>query len=473
MSDSFPHFAGILASYFLRVAAAYAVCWLLSRLSPSPRRRFVVWLFFLLGAAGYWIGVVLPSPVQLSVSRAVGTLPLHQAAVAPHTLLFPATWAPALALVAPIVAAAYLMGVLLFLANMLWQHLVLRRALRHAIEPSRDLALLFGAMCRGFGVRRCRLLILPQLSSPATAGWLKPRILLPEVCEQFNDSSQLADALYHELIHVARRDYLWAAVSDLVRCLLFFHPTVWRARQHMRVQRELACDVAVVSGRPEHRADYAQSLTRFARLRMLQPGGSMGIDFAASASILSMRVRAVLSYRPQRSWWRTGLRSAFSVALLVSFGLLWPMFGIAAEFAAVPQFGPASQTAHLAPLPRQLTTSRSSSRSHRPAKRGMVVPSSVVSQSPQLLVLPPPAAKQPTPPAMIAMSSSEFGPQSNDFDPVVSAPVNDDAAPDWSNTRPVSRSHISVTRVVQGVATGLAQIGREEMGRDGHSHNGH
>jgi hypothetical protein len=27
--------------------------------------------------------------------------------------------------------------------------------------------------------------------------------------------------------------------------------------------------------------------------------------------------------------------------------------------------------------------------------------------------------------------------------------------------------------VVQGVATGLAQIGREEMGRDGHSHNGH
>ena len=472
MFDSFPYFAGVLASYFLRVAAAYAVCWLLSRLSPSPRRRFLVWLLFLLGAAGYWIGLVLPSPLQLSVSRAVGTLPLHQATVAPHTLLFPATWAPALALVAPIMAAAYLLGVLLFLANMLWQHLVLRRALRHVIEPSRDLELLFGQMCRGFGVRRCRLLILPQLSSPATAGWLNPRILLPEVCEQFNDSSQLADVLYHELIHVARRDYLWAAVSDLARCLLFFHPTVWRARQHMRVQRELACDVAVVSGRPEHRADYAQSLTRFARLRMLQPGRSMGIDFAASASILGVRVRAVLSHRPQRSWWRTGLRSAFSLALLVSFSLLWPMFGIAAEFTATPQFAAAQEAANIAPTPRPLTAARFEGRRRALARQAVTIPSPVVTQSPPALVLAP-AARQPRPPAMIAMSSSEFGPQSNDFDPVVSGPVNDDATPDWSDTRPLSRSHISVANVVQRVATGLAHIGREEMGRDGHGHNGH
>jgi beta-lactamase regulating signal transducer with metallopeptidase domain len=415
---------------------------------------------------------VLPSPLQLSVSRAVGTLRLHQATVAPHTLLFPATWAPALALVAPIMAAAYLLGVLLFLANMLWQHLVLQRALRHAIEPSRDLELLFGQMCRGFGVRRCRLLILPQLSSPATAGWLNPRILLPEVCEQFNDSSQLADVLYHELIHVARRDYLWAAVSDLVRCLLFFHPTVWRARQHMRVQRELACDVAVVSGRPEHRADYAQSLTRFARLRLLQPGRSMGIDFAASASILGVRVRAVLSHRPQRSWWRTGLRSAFSLALLVSFSLLWPMFGIAAEFTATPQFAAAQEAANIAPTPRPLTAARLGGRRRALARQAVTIPSPVVTQSPPALVLAP-AARQPRPPAMVAMSSSEFGPQSDDFDPVVSGPVNDDATPDWSDTRPLSRSHISVANVVQRVATGLAQIGREEMGRDGHGRNGH
>lgn len=472
MFDSFPYFAGVLASYFLRVAAAYAVCWLLSRLSPSPRRRFLVWLCFLLGAAGYWAGMVLPSPVRLSVSRAVGTLPLHQAAVAPHTLLFPATWAPALALVAPIMAAAYLLGVLLLLANMLWQHLVLRRALRHAVEPSRDLALLFAQMCHDFGVRRCRLLILPQLSSPATAGWLNPRILLPEICEEFNDSSQLADVLYHELIHVARRDYLWAAVSDLVRCLLFFHPTVWRARQHMRVQRELACDVAVVSGRPEHRADYAQSLTRFARLRMLQPGRSMGIDFAASASILGMRVRAVLSYRPQRSWWRTGLRHTFSLALLALFGLLWPMFGIAAEFTVTPQFAAAQEAANIAPSPRPLRAARSGSRRRALAKQAVAIPSLVVTQSPPALVLAP-AARQPRPPAMIAMSNSEFGPQSNDFDPVVSGPATDDHAPEWSDTRPLPRAHISVASVVQRVATGLAQIGREEMGREGRSHNGH
>src|SRR5579864_4734346 len=303
MPDTFPYFAGVLATYFLRVAAAYAICWLLTRLSPSPQRRFLLWLLFLLGAAGYWLAMFFPAPIHVAVSGALLSMPAHKAALHPHTLLFPAAWAPALAVVARILAAAYAAGVVVFLGNVLWQHVRLRRALRHALEPSRELAALFEQMCRGFGVRRCRLLILPQLSSPATAGWWRPGILLPQICEEFQDSSQLADVLYHELIHVARRDYLWAAVSDLVRCLLFFHPTVWRARQHMRVQRELACDVAVVSGRPEHRADYAQSLTRFARLRMLQPGRSMGIDFAASASILGMRVRAVLSHRQQRSWW--------------------------------------------------------------------------------------------------------------------------------------------------------------------------
>lgn len=471
MFDVFPDFAGVLASYFLRLTAAYAACWLLSRLSTTPRRRFMLWLFFLLGATGYWIAAVLPSPVELPLSRTAGTLPVHPLAVPPHTLLFPATWAPAFQLVTPMIAAAYLLGVLLFLASILWQHLALRRALRHAIEPSRELALLFDHMCRGFRVRGCRLQILPQLSSPATAGWLRPRILLPEICREFSEGSQLADVLYHELIHVLRRDYLWAAVSDFIRCLLFFHPAVWRARQHMRVQRELACDMAVVSGRPEHRADYAQSLTRFARLRVLQSGTSMGIDFAASASILGMRVRAVLSHCPQYSWWRTGLRSALSLALLVSLGLLWPRFGIATQFSAVPKFATASQTASLAAPPQKFTIPRSRRRSRLPLKHSSATPPRLTSQLSPVLVLAP-SARQPRPPAMIALSSSEFGPQSNDFDPTVSKAASEDAEPSWSDTRPLPRSHISVANVVQRVATGLAQIGREELGNEGHSHNG-
>lgn len=468
MPDSFPYFAGVLASYFLRVAAAYALCWVLSRLSPSPRRRFVLWLLFLLGAAGYWVAMLFPVSLPVAVSGAVQKLPVRQAALAPHTLLFPASWAPALALAARLTSAAYVLGVLLLLGNVIWQHVRLRRALRHALEPSPDLALLFDQMCRAFGIRRCRLLLLPQLSSPATAGWLHPSILLPEICEQFHDSSQLVDVLYHELVHVSRRDYLWAAVSDLVRCLLFFHPAVWRARQHMRVQRELACDVAVVSSRPEHCADYAQSLTRFARLRMLQPGRSLGVDFAASASILGIRVRAVLSYRPQSSGWGKAVRAGLSLLLVVSFGLLWPAFSVVAEFATAPT-GPALVEPP-APITAQTAPHvRARKRRHAPGLQ----PPQFASTTPQLVVQPP-AAKLPRAPNMIAMSSSEFGPQSNDFDEPPADAASDASQPNWAETQPLPhRRHISVANLVQQVATGLAEFGREQMSHEGRDHSGH
>src|SRR5579872_725072 len=417
MSDSFLHFAGFFASYFLRVAAGYGICWLLSRLSPSPRRRFLVWLCFLLGAAGYWFIALVPAPVHVSLTAAVQRLPVHDGSIDGYTLSLPLAWAPALAVIARLMVGFYLLGISFFVVRMLWQHLSLRRALRQAAEPSRDLRLLFDQMCRGFGVRRCELLILPQLSSPATAGWVRPRILLPEICEDFHESAQLADVLYHELVHVSRRDYLWATVSDLVRCLLFFHPAVWRARQHMRVDRELACDVAVVSVRPEHCADYAQSLTRFARLRMLQPGRSMGIDFAASASILGLRVRAVLSGRPQNSWWRGGVRSILSVALVVSFGLVWPMFGIAAEFATLPdvvQVVPVTQSLAVHAPPQKRVPKRHRAAVPRPA---------VASLGFTLIVVP--AATQAATSQQLPLSSSAAEPQPDDIPQPEDGPVAD------------------------------------------------
>ena len=471
MPDSLPYFAGILASYFVRVAVAYAVFWLLSRLSPSPRSRFALWLLFLVAAAGYWLVVVTPTPLHLPVGTAMERLPIHSAALVPYTLLFPASWAPAMTALAPAVAATYLLGVLLFLASMLWQHLRLWRALRQAQEPSRDLALLFEQMRRGFGLRHCRLQILPRLGSPATAGWLRPRILLPAMCEDFSDSAQLADVLYHELIHVARRDYLWAAVSDLARCLLFFHPAVWRARRHMRVERELACDVAVVRGWPEHCADYAQSLTRFARLRLQQPGGSAGIDFAASASLLGMRVRAVLSHRPQISWWRNGLRLAVSLALVACFGLLWPAFGIIADFAVAPQLARV-----IAPPPAMLRTPvahvHSPRRLRAPAREEALIPPLLAYPSPQPVLLSPPAS-QPQAPVIMAMARSDFGPQSDTLDPSAPSPVSDEAAPNWGEMRPLSHARARLVNVVQRVATELAQIGRGQLERVGRDRGGH
>ncbi|HSK45563.1 MAG TPA: M56 family metallopeptidase, partial [Candidatus Binatia bacterium] len=176
------------------------------------------------------------------------------------------------------------------------------------------------------------LLVLPGLKSPATAGWWNPRILLPEVCEQIGPTQQVADVLCHELVHVARRDYLWAGITDLICCLLFFHPAAWKAREAMVLQGELACDLAVLETRPGDRADYADSLTYFVRLRMLQEGFSLGIDFAASTS-LGLRVRTILTTPKPTPWWKGWSRAAAGLSLTATFGVLAPFLALSLGFA--------------------------------------------------------------------------------------------------------------------------------------------
>jgi hypothetical protein len=182
-------------------------------------------------------------------------------------------------------------------------------------------------------ISRTKLLVLPGLASPATAGWWIPRILLPEVCEQIGPTAQVADVLCHELIHVARRDYLWARLSDLICCLLFFHPAAWQASKAMALQAELACDQEVLEKRPGDRADYAGSLTYFVRLRMLQEGFSLGVDFAASTS-LGLRIRTILTTPQPAAWWKGCSRAIAGLSLITAFSFLAPLMALSVGFTA-------------------------------------------------------------------------------------------------------------------------------------------
>lgn len=355
------HFAGIFLSYFLKVAAAYLGCWLLNRLLRKPQQRFLMWMVFLLGAGTYWLALIfgelraLASPTAGDGSVAPGMAP-----AAAHSFLVPPEWTHAILITGQVLALAYGSAVLLLIGVAAWRHLRLRLLLRRAVQPSDTLAGLFRETSRACGVSRCHLLVLPGLRSPATACWWNPRILLPEVCEELGPTPQLADVLWHELVHVARRDYLWAGLSDLICRLLFFHPAAWKAGKWMRLQGELACDLAVVEARPGHRADYADSLAYFVRLRMLQEGVSLGVDFAASASNLGMRIRTILAAPQPMPWWKRISQMAAGLALIATLGILAPALTILLGFAR-----PAQEQTQLQ-LPAQTAAARArTTRAHR------------------------------------------------------------------------------------------------------------
>lgn len=317
--------AGTFAGYFLQVAAAYAACALLARLSVSPQARFRIWFAFVAAAGTYWVCSLA------TVRGASGGAVASGLEILPaRGLSLPGGWERGFALCMTAAAVGYVSIASLLLARLGLRHLRLGLVLPRRIEPSPELLARFLQMSRRVGMSSCELAILPGFASPATTGIWRRRILLPLECD--TAEVDVEDVLRHELAHVVRRDYLWATITDLIGCVLFFHPLVNRACRSLQLEREVACDLDVVRDRPERRADYAECLTRFARARMLSEGPVLGIDFAAG-SILTMRVETILAAPRRQPRWSAAVRASAALAVLAACGTVLPAMTVVLRFA--------------------------------------------------------------------------------------------------------------------------------------------
>ena len=110
-------------------------------------------------------------------------------------------------------------------------------------------------------VRRARILCSALVPVPITVGVLNPLVILPESLLQQLDRELVTSAIGHELVHVARRDYLANLVYEFLYLPLSFHPAAALARRRIKQTRELCCDewVAAKLLKPEI---YARSLVR-------------------------------------------------------------------------------------------------------------------------------------------------------------------------------------------------------------------
>lgn len=98
-------------------------------------------------------------------------------------------------------------------------------------------------------------------AGPAVVGLISPRIVLPADDGRYTpEERELIRA--HERAHVARKDPRSAAVAALFQCACWFNPVAHLAALLVRLDQELACDAAVVMGRPQARALYARTLLK-------------------------------------------------------------------------------------------------------------------------------------------------------------------------------------------------------------------
>jgi beta-lactamase regulating signal transducer with metallopeptidase domain len=331
---------GLVASGIIRILAAYVLFIVLTRLSSRSRTRHALWLLFLIGAGVYWadllVQVLKPQRVTVVATRSVVVDAPSASSGLPASVTIPFVWNHRLELASEALVLTYVGGAALMLIRLARRRRSLRQAVSKARPVSPELNRTFEAECRHLGVSRCRILELPGLSSPGTAYAWKPVVLIPDDLDGYLDSEQFIDVLYHELMHVRRLDFLWGALGDIVGCLLFFHPAVWLALRNLRRERELACDGAVMNLRRGRRADYAVSLARLARRRVLGRQLDPPSHLALLNSFLAFRVQTLLAGMHRRS--RGAQSAAMFAGLLALFVFFagWPSLSLAIEVGARP-----------------------------------------------------------------------------------------------------------------------------------------
>ncbi len=144
------------------------------------------------------------------------------------------------------------------------------------------------------GLRNVALLCSSAVAGPATVGFFKPVIILPEAIFQDAPSEELTSALCHEMAHIRRRDYLLNLVCEFLFLPLAFHPAAWLLKRRIDETRELACDEAAVGLLSN--SVYARSLVNLAHsiaplALASRPRYTLGVF---DANILEVRIMRLL-----------------------------------------------------------------------------------------------------------------------------------------------------------------------------------
>jgi hypothetical protein len=106
------------------------------------------------------------------------------------------------------------------------------------------------------------LCAVPDLTTPATAGWWRPLVLLPDDWRTWTPPERRA-VLAHELAHIIRGDYAGALVARLAVVLNYFHPLVRWMASRLQLHQELAAD-ALGARFAGGQSSYLVSLSRLA-----------------------------------------------------------------------------------------------------------------------------------------------------------------------------------------------------------------
>src|ERR1700686_3727190 len=160
-----------------------------------------------------------------------------------------------------------------------------------------------------------------DLRVPAAIGFWSRSIVLPAWAMRELPPEDLNVILLHEFAHLRRGDDWTNLIQKIVRALFFFHPAVWWIENQLSVEREMACDDAVLAETANPYA-YATCLVSLLEKSLAHRGWTMAQAAVHRAREASLRLAEILNKnRPAATkvWSPAlGIVGVFSVLCLVA-----------------------------------------------------------------------------------------------------------------------------------------------------------
>lgn len=178
---------------------------------------------------------------------------------------------------------------------------------------------------------RAPVRVCESLSSPVTFGVLRPVILVPPQFLTLGADARRA-ILCHELLHVARRDWLFTIAEEIVRAVLWFHPAIWWLLGEIQLCREQAVDREVVR-LTSAKDEYVDALLAVAGRRAAPQPDLLPAPLFLRKRHLKQRVVSIFQ---EVRMSRTKLISALAAGLCILVAACWFVTGTF-PLSAAPQ----------------------------------------------------------------------------------------------------------------------------------------
>ena len=227
----------------------------------------------------------------------------------------PRSWAAYLFTLWAVIAAWFLIG----FARALGHVHSLRKSCFAIDEQSLD-PLLRETLNRHRANRPVAFCTSDQVAVPTALGLFKPSIVIPRWVMAELSPAELNQVLLHELAHLRRWDDWTNLIQQLVRAIFFFHPAVWWMERQVALEREMACDDAVLQETASPRA-YAECLAHLAEKSFVRRSFALAQAALGRIRHVSLRVAQILDADRNtsggRTWKPAALLAGFAIVSVV------------------------------------------------------------------------------------------------------------------------------------------------------------